>query len=181
MCFSHTQLRFLGDRAENLHLVVHRDADYLTAPKIEKYEKRLEKADLHAFVTEFSDIEGYFLNAKHLAHVNPAITEQRVNELILEATVEMKEESVKSIVNLRAQEAFLDRREGGAHPNLGDIAVAATNDYDGSPETMRRGKLTLGILVGKLQKELKQNPKVFVSSPHLVSTKLAAVSKKIWD
>lgn len=171
---------FLGDRAENLHLVVHRDADYVGDDKVAKYEQRLGKADLHAFVTEFSDIEGYFLNAEHLAYLNPGIAVDRVEELMLEATNETKDASVKAIVNLRTQEAHVDRRDGGASPDYGGIAVAASAEYDANPAALRRGKVVLGTLIGKVQAELKQNPKVFAPSPYLSSARLAELAKAIW-
>jgi len=112
--------------------------------------------------------------------LNPAITIERIEELIQEATDQAAEKSVVAIVNQRTAEAFKIRQAGGAQPNHGEIAVKARVDYDANPMTMRRGKEVLGRLQGLLQKELGNNPRIFFPSSHLRRPSLAALAARIW-
>lgn len=64
---------FLADKAPNLHLVVHRDRDYMSAAGVNSFEQRLADADIHSLLTDSNDIECYFINAAHLHAANPAV------------------------------------------------------------------------------------------------------------
>jgi hypothetical protein len=121
---------------------------------------------IESFVTDESDIEGYFVNAQHLAHLNPSVTIARMEELITEATNDTRQRSIEAIVNLRTQEAFRKRNQGGAVLNHGAIAVAASSDYDAAPATMRQGKKVLGRLKALIQQEIGHNAVVVGVSPH---------------
>lgn len=173
--------QFLKEKAAALHLVVHRDADYLPLSEIEKFVDRLSKVSIGAFMTEHNDIEGYFISASHLAHLNPSVTVARVEEMIDEATRDTADQSIRAIVNLRTDAAFRARKNTGAAPDHGQIAIDATKDYAADPASMRRGDLVLGRLIALLQKELKANAKVFAVSPHLKSATLSALAQQIWS
>jgi energy-coupling factor transporter ATP-binding protein EcfA2 len=173
--------QFLKEKASALHLVIHRDADYLDEAGAKKFTVRLSQVGIGAFLTEHSDVEGYFVCAAHLSYLNPSLTTDRAQELIDQATRETRDESIKSIVNLRTEAAFRARKDTGATPNHGEIAVTAASDYDASPATMRRGDSVLGKLTALLQAETKSNPKIFEVSPHLKSATLAGLAKQIWQ
>ena len=171
---------FLKSKAPHVHLVVHRDRDYLSDDGATKFSNRLTTAQILPFLTELSDVESYFLNSEHLNALNPALTRERIEELIQQATEEAMDKSVAAIVNQRTAEAFKVRQNGGQQPDHGGIAVAARADYDANPTTMRRGKEVLGHLQALLQAEMGSNPRIFFPSRYLRCQLLANIAATIW-
>lgn len=171
---------FLKSKAKNVSLVVHVDRDYRSEASINSFKSRLEKIPVHAFVTEFSDIEGSFLNPLHLSYANPSLSSERAAELIEQATNDVTEASVKAIVDQRTREAHVARREMGSNVDHGQIAVDSHRDYLANPKSMRRGKLVLKKLWAAIQKEIGTNPRVYVESNHLQVASLKEIAESIW-
>jgi energy-coupling factor transporter ATP-binding protein EcfA2 len=171
---------FLREKAQHVRLVIHRDRDYLSQEAADAFTNRLQHAGLRSFLTEPSDVEGYFLNAEHLHALNPGVTIERIRELLTQATTETANKSVAAIVNQRTTEAFRIRRDGGAAPDHGAIAVQAQADYAANPVNLRRGKDVIGRLQALLQQELGANPRIFLPSQHLRSATLQALALEIW-
>ena len=171
---------FLGEKAPNLTLVVHRDADYMSPEAATKFKNRLSGRDVSPFVTDFSDIEGYFINAEHLSYVNPGLTVERATILIDEATVAAADDSIRALVNQRTREAFAARREEGQNVDHGEISLAAHRDYHAMPASMRRGKEVLGRLAALIQADIGENPRIVAASPYLVVPALRAIASEIW-
>mgnify|MGYP001377025402 CR=1 FL=1 len=134
---------------------------------------------MHPFLTEGSDVEGYFLNPDHIAELNPQITAQRVQELVDAATVTTKEKSIKVLINIRTEAAIRNRNGGPAH-NAGDLAAQAYADYDADPAKWRRGKIVLQELRSLLHHEIKGNAVLLEKSSHLKLPDLAAIKLAIW-
>jgi len=171
---------FLRDKAPHVAFVVHRDRDYMSSERASDFEDSVRNAGLHPYITVFSDIEGYFVNAEHLSHVNPPLTPERVRELIQEAIQESKDEVLAAIINLRIADEYQRLRGSGRQPDQGRIAVDAGRDYDANPGSLLRGKIVLRRLALKLQGELRANPKIFVPSPYLRCDGLTSVAAAIW-
>jgi hypothetical protein len=172
--------RFLESKAPNVRLVVHRDRDYMDAHHAQQYSDRLVKASVHPFLTACSDIEGYFLNAEHLHALNPTISVERLRELIDLAISDTHEGSLEAIINLRTEEAFRKRNQGGGPPNHGAIAIQAQADLAGDRTGLTRGKLALGKLQSLLQHEIGSNPRIFFLSHHLKVPALRSIANDIW-
>jgi len=160
---------FLTEKAPHVHLVIHRDRDYLGQVAADNYERELTRARVTPFLTETNDIESYFLNAEYLHALNPNVTVEGVRELLAQATAETAAQSIEAVVNQRTAEAFRQRRDGGQQLNHGAIAVQAQADYAADPIALRRGKDVLGRLHALLQQELGVNPRIFHPSQHLRS------------
>jgi predicted ATPase len=171
---------FLVDKAPNIHLVVHRDRDYMSNATAATFEQRLGDADIYSFLTASNDIECYFINAAHLHATNPAVSIARIEELIAQATAETADKSVEALVNQRTAEAFRIRQAGGPQPNHGAIAVQAAADYAANPAAFRRGKVVMGRLSALLQQEMGANPWIYYPSEHLRTAELTAVAAEIW-
>jgi energy-coupling factor transporter ATP-binding protein EcfA2 len=171
---------FLREKAPHVHLVIHRDRDYMGQGAADSFTLRLGNAQVLPFLTEFNDIESFFVNAEHIHALNPGVTVDRIQELITLATTETANKSVEAIVNQRTAEAFRERREGGEAPNHGAIAVQAQQDYTANTGNMRRGKPVIGRLQALLQQELGANPRVYFPSQHLRSERLRQIANEIW-
>jgi energy-coupling factor transporter ATP-binding protein EcfA2 len=172
---------FLREKAPHVRLVIHRDRDYLSEGAARNFVERLEHAAVAPLLTARNDIESYFLNAAHLHALNPNVSIERIEALLVQATEETAAKSVAAIVNQRTAEAFRERRDGGAAPDHGAIAVRAQADYAADSNTLRRGKEVLGRLQALLQQELGANPRIFFPSVHLRSDDLQALSRNIWQ
>ncbi|WP_296226680.1 AAA family ATPase [Ralstonia sp. UBA689] len=171
---------FLSDKAPHVRLVVHRDRDYMSDGRAQDFETKLENAGVSAFLTAHSDIEGHFLNADHLHHLNPEVPLARIQELIQTAIQETRERSLEAIVNLRTEEAFRNRNNGGGAPNHGAIAVQAEHDLRENEARFCRGKVVLGRLMALLQQELGGNPRIYFPSQFLRFDGLSGIARSIW-
>lgn len=172
---------FLSDKAPHVRLVVHRDRDYLPQEVVETFETRLRGRGVEPFVTSGSDIESYFLNPRHLAELNPPLTEADVQQLLDQATTDVRVENIKAIVNLRTEQAFKKRAQTGDKPNHGEIAVTAASDYEANVLGMRRGDLVLSRLKSLIQQQRGSNPSITTSTPHLANAELQAIKQRIWS
>lgn len=170
---------FLRDKAPNVKFILHRDRDYMEADEAKKIENGLKAIDAYPFITECSDVESYFLNAAHIAELNPKITVQRAQELIDAATSATSEKSIKVLINIRTEAAIRNRNGGPAH-NAGDLAAKAGSDYYAAPVTWRRGKLVLNELKSMLHEELKAHAVLHKASVHLRGAELDAIRDAIW-
>jgi hypothetical protein len=173
--------RFLIDKAPHVHVVVHRDRDYMSDSEAMRFEETLTDNGILPFVTANSDLEAYFISAEHLHVLNPTIPLARLHELIEQATDGTADQSIEALVNLRTREAFRLRQVGGAQPNHGAIAVKAQSDYHTAPATHRRGKIVLGRLTALLQQELRSNPRIYFPRQHLEHTGISSVAASIWS
>ena len=172
--------RFLQDKAPHVRLVIHKDRDYIANEDIDKFRVALAAHNIHLFVTGPSDIEGHFLNAQHIAHLNPALTAAEVAGMITQARDTTTDKSKEQMVNLRTNEAFRKRNQGAGNPNPGQISVAAHAEYDANPDQFMRGKVVLGNLKLRLQQQLGGHPVILGSSPHIEVPELRAIANGIW-
>jgi hypothetical protein len=170
---------FLQDRAPKVKFVLHRDRDYMDDVHAKRFEDDILALDAKPFLTEFSDVESYFLNAEHLAQINPPISINRAQELIDEATSSTRVKSIESLINIRTESAIRERKGGVAH-NPGALAMKANVDYDEDPVKWRRGKIVLKSVVALLQGELKKNPNILQATQHLRTPALEAIRSFVW-
>ena len=172
---------FLKEKAPRVRLIVHRDRDYLPQERVDNFVSRLKDSGILPFVTRFSDIEGYFLNAAHLSSIVPGITVERGNEIIQQATADQKRESIKAIVNQTTTHALWQRNRGGPQVNHGELAAKATEDYDSNPFLMRRGDVVLPRVKELVQAQAKTNLNVCRSSEHLKDADVTALYEIVFS
>ena len=166
---------FIKSKASNVVVIVHRDRDYLVPEDVDKYCEQLETYGLFPFVTDGNDTECYYLSADHLAELNPGVTKARIEELIEQAVREARDVTIKAIVNIRTQDAFRKRATTNTQVNHGEIALAATKDFDENPRGFVRGKEAIGRLKALIQQELRQNPRIVVPSQYLAVDRLKRI------
>jgi len=170
---------FLLDKAPKVQFILHRDRDYMEDAAVAQVVKALHDAGLHAFITANSDTENYFINAAHLAELNPTVSLQRAQELIDAATLSTRDKSLKKLINIRTEHAIRNRRGGPAH-DAGELAAKAVSDYDSDPAKWRRGKIVLNELQSALHKELKKQAVILEKTAHLHCPELQKIRIAIW-
>jgi hypothetical protein len=152
----------------------------MDVPRAQKFCDSLAAAGVRAFLTDCSDIEGYYLNAEHLHALNPQIQLERIRQLIDQAATNVEQASLEAIINLRTEEAFRQRNKGGGPPNHGAIAIQAQTDLAADRSGLTRGKLALSNLQTLLQQEMGANPRIFFPSDHLRVPALSSIANDIW-
>ena len=172
--------RFLKDKAPHIHLVIHRDRDYMSDDAAQKFKDELGGNAIEPMLTDLSDIESYFLSPQHINSLNPEISIAGLQDIIEQATIDTRDKSLAALVNLRTDEAFRRRRAGEPPPDHGAIAVRAAADYERSPSQYRRGKVVSGKLTSLLQHELGHHPRIFLPSARLRMPELTAIAHRIW-
>lgn len=170
----------MSDKAPNVHVVVHRDRDYLDEEDAKRYTEQIEAAGSSVFLTDPSDIEGYFVNPDHIHTLYPQVSAERASEIIDQATELTREESIEAITNIRTQLAWHRRVKLSDQPNVGEIARAAREEYDANPRLMRRGKLVLARLKSLLQNELAAHARLETETSAIAVKSLRAIADRIW-
>jgi energy-coupling factor transporter ATP-binding protein EcfA2 len=172
---------FLRAKAPKVEFILHRDRDYMNDTAVRDFQNEMAGINVHLFLTEWSDVEGHFISADHIAALNPLIAKERAQELIDIATVETMDKSIKSLINIRTEAAFRARNNGKKNHNAGALAVEAHNDYMADPVKWRRGKIVLNHLKSLLNRELKTHPVIFKKSEYLYSSDLDSIRASIWS
>ena len=172
--------QLLRNRAPNLHLVVHRDRDYLPEEDVSRYIEQVTQSGASAFITVFSDVEGHFLLPEHIHAAHPAVSIVRAAEILEQATTLTRDASIKDIINLRNEHALKRRARGGGNLNVGEIALNAAREFDADPPLMRRGKHVLAQVKLLLQQELGTHARLEVKSEALASGQLQAIAQIVW-
>jgi hypothetical protein len=133
-----------------------------------------------AFITDLSDVEGHFLVPEHINAAHPTVSIERASAILEQATISTRDASIMAIINLRTEHAQKRRTPGSRPPNVGEIAVEATREYDANPRIMRRGKRVLAQVRLLLQQELGTHAKLEMTSEALASGLLRDIVQKIW-
>ena len=158
-------------------LLLHRDRDYLTEAEANEWMASVRNLGVEPFMTEGVDIESHFLNARHLASLNPAVLETDFARLIDAAMFEVKDKSISHIVNGRIE---IERRQGThASINHGQLAVDAPKSYDENQMKMCHSKSVLKCLRRTFQTEFRTALQDVRPSAHIASASLAAFAKKV--
>ncbi|MFP2895017.1 AAA family ATPase [Corallococcus sp. 4LFB] len=171
---------FLKEKAPNIRMVVHRDRDYISTEEATRFTESLKKNGIESFITAGNDIESQYLSTDHITSTHPGTPQNRVVELLEQARLNTKDKSLKSIINIRTDQAIRKRNKTGSSVDHGEIALQAQRDYDASPSSMARGKLVLNELKALLQKELGTNTTLIVPSQQLQTPDLMTIAAKIW-
>jgi hypothetical protein len=170
----------MREKAPHVRVVVHRDSDYFDEDEARRYTEQITAAGCTVFLTEPSDIEGYFLDPRNLHALYPQVGINRAAEIIDDAIESTGEESISEIINVRHQLALRRRVEGGGQPNVGEIARIAREEYQANPRLMCRGKRALSRVRLLMQQELGAHASVDVASPVLVAARLREIAESLW-
>jgi AAA ATPase domain/AAA domain, putative AbiEii toxin, Type IV TA system len=170
---------FLADKAPHVQFVLHRDRDYMADDSAQNFNSDIKSIGAFPFLTEHSDVEGYFINAEHLAHLNTGLTVARAQELIDEATDKTKDKSLKILTNIRFEVAQRERPLGKA-PDVFSITDAARKDYEADSAKWRRGKFVLKLLKQLIHQELGRTANIIAPSPYVLIQDLQQTSAAIW-
>lgn len=158
---------FIQDSAPDVKVIVHRDRDFVSEVDVDKANEKYGKKGLPIFWTRGVDIESEFLTVDHLEIIygDREVAEQ----LLKDATEQVREDAVHVMINSRTENAFAFRRDGGPTVDYGVISAQAHEDFDAQPERFRHGKKTLKIVNRLAQDRLGKSRRVDLPSTALRS------------
>ena len=144
------------------------------------YKQRLENVGIKVFITSGNDAESHFINDLHISHLYPQITVERVQTLIDECLVELRDKILEKYINTIYNRQLQESYKGGPKPNAGTISLECTRKYDLHRKNYLHGKTVESALRGKLQAELGQNVDLCKITEFVSDNSLATFASIIW-
>lgn len=156
-------------------IIVHRDRDFLTGPEASAWEADVRSLNVEPFITKGRDIESYFIEAKHLAEINPGVSEAEFEGIISSVTQKLQNQLIVEYVNGRLD---LARKAGKASQvNHGELAVEA-NSAIASQVRRYCGKAAFRGVRAEFQTRYGRNMVSFQANDNLRDSTLATIAKK---
>ncbi|TGM99937.1 AAA family ATPase [Leptospira yasudae] len=166
-------LNFIKEHAANTKVIIHRDRDFMTDQEVADYKNEFSNAaNTLVFVTEKNDIESYYLNSNHILSLYPELPLDNITEYYNDSIIENRDKSLEKMINSRIQREQIRARKENRQVNSGEVARLCNEQYNNSPERASYGKGVLGSLTAKIQKKIRNNPKLFQVSEHIVVEEL---------
>lgn len=166
---------FVHEKAPGTQVVVHRDRDYLSEGEVAAFLDEVQSAGAIPFVTTGTDVESHLLDLDHLQAIFPEVSATDLTSILDAATDEVREQSIKNMINARVEHANRRKRNGdSAAPSPGTIAAVAAREFDADPMRYRHGKLTLKSVRRQLQEARKLSRAVERPTPALEVPELRA-------
>ncbi len=135
--------RYIQNQIPDTKIIIHRDQDYLDLEELVKHKGQIEGAGFVFYQTKGVDIESEFINAQHINYLYNAISIERANELIDQATEQSEEKSIDKLLKKKAL-----RKESG---------YKFIKLYKENKERYRYGKKVFGIVNSLIQQEIGEN------------------------
>lgn len=153
-------------------ILIHRDLDYLPDKEVETIKSRIEKYNATPFITDGTDIESYYLNEHHIHILYPTIPFKKIQELLMQATNSLKQESIELIKKQEFGERYKNKNT--------HLDLFLEDLFNNNPNRYRHGKKTLKAFISLLQKELKQNINILKPTEALKNSLLMQIKDSIW-
>lgn len=166
---------FVASQSPATTVVVHRDRDYLDPSEVASYEDDIRAGGAIPFITVGTDIESQYLQMQHLLVVYPEIGEEEMADLLSAATSDVRDQSIKNLINARVEFGAAQRRVGLTPPSPGSVAAAAPADFDSDPSRYRHGKRTLKALQTRIQASHSLNRHVVRASSFLATEPFTSI------
>ncbi len=154
---------FILEAAPNTKVIVHVDNDFLTDDEIEKLKNKIESCGAHAFITEGSDIESYFVEPGHIAKLlgeEQEQIEEWLNELALS-----KHNKLTHKFSRKRDEA---KRKLYKNANAPDT-LALMGDQVPLPSNKRLGKFMLSLVRSSMHARFGKEVNLLANSDYLYS------------
>ncbi|WP_235216154.1 hypothetical protein [Ruegeria halocynthiae] len=155
-------------------LIVHRDADFMLQAEKDILTGKFKGSGCELWITEPSDVEGYFCTREHLMSVLE-IGEDQAEDCLAEAW-----RAAKDAKSFRAKRSQINKDEkfypgGSGTPSLGDAQKELDYHYAGSI----KGKKLVKQLKALVHQELRMSPKLLLDTK--VGGEIAFDLKEILD
>ena len=162
---------FVKEKMPNLHVLVHRDRDYLTDSEIEYQHETFHRIDVRFFYTEGTDVESYFLNPEHIHHCYPSIDIATATALVEDTISEVQPKSIDFLY----KKEFGNRKETTTHLYEALVLHVKENRF-----RFTHGKTAKQVLEHKIHDYIRSKAKIDRPSPALDVPQLRKIASRIW-
>lgn len=163
---------FVKEKMPNLHVLVHRDRDYLTDSEIEYQHETFHRIDVRFFYTEGTDVESYFLNAEHIHHCYPNIDLATATALVEDTISDILPKSIDFLY----KKEFGNRRETSTHLYEALVTHVKENRF-----RFTHGKTAKQVLEHRIHDIIRKKAKIDRPSPALEVPQLKKIASRIWN
>lgn len=164
---------FIKDIAPNTKIIIHRDRDFLTDNEIEWVAEQIAISGAHHFITEESDIEGYYVNPSHLS-VLLNEDEDNVETWLSDLAVQNHNNLIHKFTRKRDEAKILYRRRNENPPDTLNL-LGADNPL---PPEKRLGKFMFKKVRGGMQERFGKSVDITQPTPHLISPRLVQIREE---
>jgi len=168
---------FILKSAPTIKIAIHRDRDYFNDTEIQEIINGYNDNIEYHFVTERTDIEAQLLVPEHINYLYPIITIERAGEIINSSYTDTFAKSRKKYINTLTDKSLKDRQGHQAGENL---EIAEKNITE-NPQRYAHGKIVIGDLKSKLQKEMGKNADLFKPSKFIASPVFNKIKQDLWE
>ena len=133
-------------------IVIHRDRDFLYPDEVETWKVNVRALSATPFVTEFTDVEDYFVCERVLTNLRVPVPGFDYDAAIHDMVEHFREEAVSDFVNGRID---VERKQGNAaRINHGQLAVRANQLFREQGTELIKGKKKRGWYRRHFQEQL---------------------------
>lgn len=168
---------FILKSAPTIKIAIHRDRDYFNDTEIQEIINGYNDNIEYHFVTDRTDIEAQLLVPEHINYLYPIITIERAGEIINSSYTDTFAKSRKKYINTLTDKSLKDRQGHKAGDNL---EIAEKNITE-NPQRYAHGKIVIGDLKSKLQKEMGKNADLFKPSKFIASPIFDKIKQDLWE
>ncbi|UKM61321.1 hypothetical protein, partial [Escherichia coli] len=111
----------------------------------------------------------------------PALTIERIAELINNCLTERREKIVEKYINTIHKRCLERSYRGGERPDAGRISTQCNRDFDGNMRDFMHGKIVERALRSKLQQETGQQVNLCRVTEAISDPVLRVVADDIWN
>lgn len=162
---------FVKEKMPHVHILVHRDRDYLTESELEYQHETFHRIDVRFFVTDGTDIESHFLNPAHLHQCYPKIDERTARAVVDDVILEVLPKSTDYLY----KKEFGNRRETSTHLYEALVSLVEQNQF-----RFTHGKTAYRLLQHRVHDLIRKKPKLERPTSALRNEQLARMAAGIW-
>ena len=161
---------FIKDIAPNTKIIIHRDRDFLTDDEIEWVSEKISSIGAHFFVTEESDIEGYYIIPSHLSVLMDE-DEEEIETWISDIATQYHNRLMHKFTRKRDDAKILYRKRDEIPPDT----LALLGEDNPLPPEKRLGKFMFEKIRGGMQEQFGVDIDITQQTPHLTSSRLIQI------
>ena len=161
---------FIQDIAPNTKIIIHRDRDFLTDNETEWVAEKIALSGAHPFITEHSDIEGYYVNPRHLS-VLLEEDEEEVDTWLSDLAAQTHNKLMHKFTRKRDEAKMLYRNRTENPPET----LGLLGEENPLPPEKRLGKFMIKKVRGGMQERFGKSVDITLQTPHLISPSLVQI------
>lgn len=169
---------FIHNYNPNCLIVIHRDRDFMQTNEVSSISAKLTLQKIIPFITDGSDIEAYFTNAKHLAYLLNE-DEEKITLWIENLIKENQISIITDFINKRHEFKNMSIYKRNDSTEVWQSGKDLIGEADKISIDKVKGKFLKKKILGDMHKHFGKNINIFQDSPFLDIPSLKAIAQQI--